>query len=145
MALYPDTITLSTGETIPLSALEFSTSRSGGPGGQNVNKVETKVDVRFVIAGSPWIAENTQRILLEKLSARIDTSGAIRISSSIMRTQGGNRSAVIARLERLLNEALVPEKPRVATKPTYGSKQRRVEVKRRISQKKSSRNWREED
>ncbi len=145
MALYPDTITLSSGETIPLSALEFSTSRSGGPGGQNVNKVETKVDVRFVIAGSPWIAENTQRVLLEKLSTRIDTSGAIRISSSIMRTQGGNRSAVIARLERLLNEALVPEKPRVATKPTYGSKKRRVEVKRRISQKKSSRNWREED
>ena len=126
MTMYPDMIALSTGEMIPLSALEFSTSRSGGPGGQNVNKVETKVEVRLLIRGSGWIGEGTQTRLLEKLASRIDTSGAIRLASSIARTQRGNRIAVVERLERMLNAALVPEKPRVATKPSRASKTRTV-------------------
>ena len=145
MTMYPDMIALSTGEMIPLSALEFSTSRSGGPGGQNVNKVETKVEVRLLIRGSGWIGEGTQTRLLEKLASRIDTSGAIRLASSIARTQRGNRIAVVERLERMLNAALVPEKPRVATKPSRASKTRRVESKRRTSEKKSSRRWRSEE
>lgn len=145
MPTYPEMITLTTGEMIPLSALEFSTSRSGGPGGQNVNKVETKVEIRFTIQGSQWISDNTQQRLMEKLASKIDNSGSIRVASSIARTQGGNRLAAIDRLERILNDALVPEKPRVATAPTRASKRRRVETKRKISEKKSSRNWKSED
>ncbi|MEO5930864.1 MAG: alternative ribosome rescue aminoacyl-tRNA hydrolase ArfB [Candidatus Kapaibacterium sp.] len=139
MAMYSHAITLITGETIPLSALEFSTSRSGGPGGQNVNKVETRVEIRFPITGSQWLAESTQERLAIKLRSKIDTSGAIRVASSIARTQGGNRTAAVERLERLLNSALEPEKPRVATRPTYASKQRRVEIKKKHAEKKSSR------
>jgi ribosome-associated protein len=132
MAIYSHAITL-------ISALEFSTSRSGGPGGQNVNKVETRVEIRFPITGSQWLAESTQERLAIKLRSKIDTSGAIRVASSIARTQGGNRTAAVERLERLLNSALEPEKPRVATRPTYASKQRRVEIKKKHAEKKSSR------
>lgn len=145
MAMNPDFLSLSTGEMIPLSALEFATSRSGGPGGQNVNKVETKVEVRFLIEDSPWLSPSTKEKLMAKLASRIDSSGAIRIASSIARTQRGNRIAAVDRLERMLNAALVPEKPRVATAPTRGSKIRRSETKRHHSQKKNSRQWRPGD
>jgi ribosome-associated protein len=140
-----EVILLSTGEVIPVAALEFTTSRSGGPGGQNVNKVETKVEVRFTIAGSLWISDETQRTLLEKLASRIDNSGSIRIASTVARTQRGNRIAAMERLERILNQALVPEKPRVPTKPSRSAKKRRVEVKRRNAEKKSARKWRPEE
>jgi len=138
-------IHLRTGETIPLSALEFATSRSGGPGGQNVNKVETKVEVRLTIVDSPWLYDSTKERLLKKLGSRLDANGAIRVASSTERTQLGNRVAAVARLERLLNAALVPEKPRVATRPTLASKKRRAEAKKRLSQKKSGRQWRGRD
>jgi ribosome-associated protein len=140
-----DVILLTTGEVIPVAALEFATSRSGGPGGQNVNKVETKVEVRFTVAGSLWISDETQRKILEKLASRIDNSGSIRVASSVERTQRGNRIAAVARLERILNQALIPEKPRVPTKPSRAAKQRRVDVKRRNAEKKAGRKWRPED
>jgi ribosome-associated protein len=140
-----EVLLLITGEVIPLAALEFTTSRSGGPGGQNVNKVETKVEVRFTVAGSLWISDGTQQILLEKLASRIDNSGSIRIASSTERTQRGNRTAAVDRLERILNHALVPEKPRVPTKPSRSAKRRRVEVKRKNAEKKTARKWRPEE
>jgi len=145
MPVPADIISLSTGEMIPVSALEFSTSRSGGPGGQNVNKVETKVEIRFQIEDSPWLLPSTREKLRAKLAPRIDSTGAIRVASSIARTQRGNRVAAVERLQRLLNAALVPEKPRIATSPTHGSKVRRVEAKRRRSEKKGARRWRPGD
>lgn len=145
MADTPEFLSLLTGEMIPVSSLEFATSRSGGPGGQNVNKVETKVEVRFVVQDSSWISPETREKLMMKLASRIDNSGAIRIASSIARTQRGNRIAALERLELLLNAALKPEKPRVATAPSRASKVRRVESKRRTSQKKNSRQWRPGD
>jgi ribosome-associated protein len=138
-------IQLRTGEMIPFSALEFSTSRSGGPGGQNVNKVETKVEVRMQIDGSQWLEESTRERLMLRLASRIDNSGAIRIASSTERTQRGNRIAVVERLARILDVALTPEKPRRATKATAGSKRRRVETKRKAGEKKSARKWRPEE
>src|SRR5437764_12552055 len=122
MASVPDAIELRTGEIVPLSALEFSTSRSGGPGGQNVNKVETRVEVRFNITEAYWLHERTRARLFEKLGKRLDSSGAIRVISSTERTQLGNRNAAVRRLGVVLNAALVPEKPRVPTKASRASK-----------------------
>jgi ribosome-associated protein len=137
----PDQIILRTGDIIPISGLDFSTSRSGGPGGQNVNKVETKVEIRMSIADSPYLSETTRERLLAKLASRLDTTGALRIASATERTQLGNRRAAVARLERILAEALVPEKKRTATRPTRASKVRRRESKERQSEKKSQRRW----
>ena len=141
MSAVPDQIILRTGDIIPISGLDFSTSRSGGPGGQNVNKVETKVEIRMSIADSPYLSETTRERLLAKLASRLDTTGALRIASATERTQLGNRRAAVARLERILAEALVPEKKRTATRPTRASKVRRRESKERQSEKKSQRRW----
>ena len=134
-----ETIALRTGETVPLTALEFSTSRSGGPGGQNVNKVETKVEVRMQIEGSEWLQEPTRVTLMKKLSSRIDKSGWLRLASSSERTQLGNKQAVVARLEELLDKALTPTKKRRATRPTLSSKIKRLDTKKRDSVRKSNR------
>ncbi len=136
-----DEIRLRTGERIPLSALEFATSRSGGPGGQNVNKVETRVEARLQILGSQWIRPETQERLLLKLGSKASADGVVRLVSNTERTQLGNKEAVVERMVRLLNLALTPEIPRVATKPSLGSKIRRIEGKKRTSEKKASRRW----
>jgi ribosome-associated protein len=137
----PEHIVLRTGESIPVSSLEFATSRSGGPGGQNVNKVETKVEVRLAIGESAHLRESTRERLLAKLASRIDSGGVLRMASATERTQLGNRRAVLARLTALLDAALEPEKPRVATRPGRGAKLRRRESKERHAEKKSQRRW----
>lgn len=136
---------LITGETIPISALEFATSRSGGPGGQNVNKVETKVEVRFAVAEASWLRESTRQRLLEKLANRLDSLGRIRVASSTERSQLGNRYRVLERLERLMNDALEIEKPRIPTRPSRASVARRIDAKQKTSAKKSERRWRPEE
>lgn len=140
-----DALWLRTGEVIPLSSLEYNTSRSGGPGGQNVNKVETKVEVRLQVTDSPILSPSTQQTLLEQLPGRIDREGWLRLASSTERTQLGNRTAAITRLAALLDRALTPEKKRVPTKATRSSKVRRVESKKQHAKKKEGRRWRDSE
>ena len=135
-------ITLRTGEEIPLKAVDFATSRGGGPGGQNVNKVETRVEARLDLTERPELSEKSHQTLLRRLRNKLDTNGVLRIVSSTERTQFGNRTAVVRRLEETLNDALKPRKKRIKTKPGRGAHERRLQSKRETAEKKQRRRWR---
>jgi len=124
------------------SALEFSFSRSGGPGGQHVNKTETKAELRVEIAAIGGL-DAAARIRLESLAgAHLIGAGAdtaLRFAASEHRSQKANRDECIERLHALVLRASIPPKRRRKTKPTRGSVERRLESKRRDSEKKSRR------
>lgn len=124
---------------IPLSELRFRTSRSSGPGGQNVNKLETRVELVFDVAGSPSLSEDQKNILLTHLASRIDARGILHISSQKSRSQWENKQLVIEKLVSLLHGALKVRRKRVKTSPTHSSKERRVRSKKKHSQKKTMR------
>lgn len=144
MGFRDENIHLRTGEQIPISALDFATSRGGGPGGQNVNKVETRVEVRINLREYPELREKTREILLQRLVKRLDKEGNLRVVASTERSQYGNKVAAIKRLENLLNKSLTPVKKRIATKPSGAAKRRRLEKKKQQSQKKATRRWKPE-
>ena len=116
--------------------LSFEFSRSGGPGGQNVNKVNSKVALRFNVGASPSLSDFQKGLIREKLGARITADGELLITCSEHRTQTQNREAAVHRFAALLASALKRPKVRRATKPTRGSQERRLADKQRRSQTK---------
>ncbi len=127
---------------IPDEEVTFATSRSGGPGGQNVNKLETRVTLRFDLAGSPSLSEEQKTRLRERLATRITRDGVLQVSSQKHRSQGANRDAAVERFAELLRENLREEPPRKKTRPSRAAKARRLDEKRRQSQRKRERSSR---
>ncbi len=130
--------------SIPLSELNIRTARSGGPGGQHVNKVETKVEVLFDVAHSAALSPAQRLLILDHLASRIDSSGVLRVAEQRSRSQYQNKQLAFERLAELLRRALRPRPHRVPTKPTKRSQAKRVEAKRRVGEKKKLRNVRPE-
>lgn len=121
------------------SELHFSASRSSGPGGQNVNKVNTKVELRFHIASSTLLSDEEKALLLEKLAKKINTEGELIIVSQTERSQIKNKEKVIEKFYALLTRALTPRKKRKPTQPSQASKEERLEEKRKQAEKKDRR------
>ena len=115
---------------IPLRELEFRFSRSGGPGGQNVNKVNSKVTLYFNVSLSPSLNGSQKSLLSFRLASRISQLGVLQLAASEHRTQKANRDAVLIRFANLVKQALVVQKPRKKTKPSRGSKERRIASKK---------------
>jgi ribosome-associated protein len=119
--------------------LEFSFDRSSGPGGQNVNKVNTRVTLEFNLRKSLSLSNAQKTRIRKSLGNRVNREGVLRISSSKERTQLANRRAAVNRLVELMHQAVETPKPRTATRPTAASKRKRVEDKRQRGTLKRSR------
>ncbi|HEY0555839.1 MAG TPA: alternative ribosome rescue aminoacyl-tRNA hydrolase ArfB [Thermoanaerobaculia bacterium] len=124
---------------IPDDEVTFATSRSGGPGGQNVNKLETRVTLRFDLAGSGTLSEEQKAHLRERLATRITRDGVLQVTSQRHRSQGANREAAVERFAEILRENLREETPRRKTRPSRAAKARRLDAKRRQGQRKRER------
>ena len=122
-----------------LPELTFQASRSGGKGGQNVNKVSTKIELEFNVEASALLTDAQKTVILDKLGNRITTEGVLRIVSQTERSQLGNKRKAIAKFYELLTKALTPRKKRVATRISKAKKAKRLDEKKQHSEKKAMR------
>lgn len=125
---------------ILLPELKFGTSRSSGPGGQNVNKVNSKVTLKFDVSSSLLLNDEEKTTLLSKLASRLSTGNVLILTSQDNRSQLQNKEAVLAKLETILAKAFEKKKKWKATKPSKGSVQQRIKEKKQRSEKKQ---WRQ--
>jgi ribosome-associated protein len=135
----PDGVELAPRVTAPASAMRWQYARSSGPGGQNVNKVNTKAEVWIPIGAIAGLSERATGRLRSLAGKRVTSLDEIHIAADTERTQEGNRSAVMQRLRELLVEAMHEPKPRRKTKPSRRARQRRLDAKRRRSETKAQR------
>ncbi len=139
--MIPVTLTISIDE----NELEFSFVRSSGPGGQNVNKVATAVQLRFDVRRSPSLPDDVRARLIVRAGSKLTRDGVLILTARRFRTQERNRQDAIDRLVEMIRAAATPPKRRRKTKPTKASKQLRVEQKRRRSSTKRMRGRPAED
>ena len=128
-----DRVRISPSLSIPMSELRFRFTASGGPGGQHANKVATRAELRFDVAGSPSLGPRQRARLLEKLGQEV------RVVADDERSQGRNRQLAVTRFRERMAAALRVETPRRPTRPSKGAKERRLTAKRHRSEKKRSR------
>ncbi|MEM7798763.1 MAG: alternative ribosome rescue aminoacyl-tRNA hydrolase ArfB [Chloroflexota bacterium] len=140
-----DSIQINDKIKIPRSELEFRVAHAGGPGGQHVNKTETKVILRFDIQNSPslkhGLSEADRLRLIQKLDNRIDSSGILQVTSQDTRSQHKNREIALDKFQFLIQEGLKKPKPRKKTRPSRKAQQRRLDHKKKQAKKKQNRNW----
>lgn len=134
-----ETLYVSPTLSIPLAELRFKFHRSSGPGGQNVNKLNTAVELQFDFVHSAVLSDEQRQRIAEKLATRLNSTGALSIQSERFRTQGRNRADCLSKLAALLAEVLKTQPKRTKTKPSRAAQARRLDSKRRHSEKKKSR------
>lgn len=134
-----ESLDIGSGRAIPRAELSVRASKSGGAGGQHVNTSSTRVEVLWNPATTRVLDDSERARVIEKLAARLDADGNVRVVASDTRSQRQNRDLAEQRLAQLVRRALVVPKKRRATKPTRASQERRLEEKRRESKKKNER------
>ncbi len=132
-------IPVAPGVAIDEHELRFTFTRSAGPGGQNVNKVNTSVTVWFDVWGSASLSAAQKARIAAECAGRINADGVLRVVCQRFRTQSANRRAVVRRLAELIAHALMPRVPRRPTRPSRGSAERRLRAKRRRAEQKRER------
>ena len=132
------------GLTIPDEELTFTASRSGGPGGQNVNKVNSRVTLRFDVHASRSLSAEQKRRVLSRLATRVSGEGVMRVVARASRSQAVNRDAAEERFAELLRLALAPPKLRLKTGLPAAKRRSRIEAKRHRAEIKRERVWRPE-